>query len=34
MKIINTLIDNTEDFDIVIPMFNFLEYSHNHSMTS
>ena len=33
-KINNTLIDNAEDLDIVIPMYNLLEYSENHSMTS
>ena len=27
-------IDNAEDLDIVIPMYNLLEYSDNHSMTS
>ena len=32
-KIKNTLIDN-EDLDIVIPMYNLPEYSHNYSMTS
>ena len=32
-KIKNTLTDN-EDLDIVIPMYNLLEYSHNYSMTS
>ena len=33
-KINNTLIDNAEDLDIVIPMYNLLEYSENYSMTS
>ena len=28
-KINGTFIDNAEDFDIVIPMYNFLEYSGN-----
>ena len=26
--------DNAEDLDIVIPMYNLLEYSNNFSMTS
>ena len=30
----NTLIDNGEDLNIVKPMYNLLEYSGNHSMTS
>ena len=34
MKNNNTLIDNAEDFDIVMPMYNLLEHSHNYSMTS
>ena len=29
-KINNTLIDNAEDLDIVIPMYNLLEYSTNY----
>ena len=33
-KINNTLMDNAEDLDIVIPMYNLLEYSNNFSMTS
>ena len=33
-KINSALIDNAEDFDIVIPMYNILEYSQNYSMTS
>ena len=33
-KISNSLIGNTEDLDIVMPMYNFLEYSRNYSMTS
>ena len=33
-KINNTLIDNAEDLDIVMPMYNFLEYSGNYSMIS
>ena len=30
----NTFIDNAEDLDIVIPIYNLLEYSDNYSMTS
>ena len=33
-KIKNTFIDNAEDLDIFIPLFNLLEYSDNDSMTS
>ena len=33
-KINNTFIDNAEELDIVMPMYNLLEYSDNHSMTS
>ena len=33
LKINNTFIDNTEDLHIVMPMYNFLEYSDNYSMT-
>ena len=33
-KINSTLIDNTEDLDIVISMYNLLEYSQYYSMTS
>ena len=33
-KINNTLMENAEDLDIIIPMYNLLEYSHNHSMAS
>ena len=33
-KINSTLIDNAEDLDIVMPMYNLLEYSQNYSMTS
>ena len=32
-KINNTFIDNAEDLDIVMPMYNLLEYSDNYSMT-
>ena len=30
----STLIDNAEDLDIVMPMYNLLEYIQNYSMTS
>ena len=30
MQINKTLIDNTEDLDIVIPIYNLLEYSDNY----
>ena len=30
----STLIDNAEDLDIVMPMYNLLEYSQNYSMIS
>ena len=30
-KINNTFIDNAEDFDVVMPMYNLLEYSDNYS---
>ena len=33
-KINNTLIENAEDLDIVMLMYNLLEYSNNFSMTS
>ena len=33
-KINDTLIDNAEDLDIVIPMYNLLEYSKNYSKTT
>ena len=33
-KINNTLIDNAKDLDIVMPMYNLLEFSNNFSMTS
>ena len=32
-KINNALIDNAEDFDIVIPMFNLIEHSENYRRT-
>ena len=33
-EINNTFIDNAEDFDIVIMLYNLLEFSDNYSMTS
>ena len=30
-KINNTLVDNAEDLDIVMPMYNLLEYGDNYS---
>ena len=30
----NILVDNAEDLDIVLPMYNLLEYSRNNSMSS
>ena len=33
-KINNTLMDNAEDLDIVIPMYNLLEYSKNYRKTT
>ena len=33
-KINNTLIDNAEDLDIAMPMYNLLEYSKNHKRTT
>ena len=33
-KINNTLIDNAEDLDVVMPMYNLLEYSKNYSKTT
>ena len=33
-KINSTLIDNAENRNIAMPMFNLLEYSKNYSMTS
>ena len=33
-KISNTEIDNAQDTDIVMPMYNLTEYSHNYSKTS
>ena len=33
-EINNTQVDNAKDIDIVIPMFNLIEYSGNYSKTS
>ena len=33
-KINNTFIGNVENLDIFMPMYNFLEYSDNYSITS
>ena len=33
-KINNTLIDNAEDLDVVMPMYNLLEHSKNDSKTT
>ena len=33
-KFINTLTDNAEDLDIVMPMYNLIEYSKNYSKAS
>ena len=33
-KINNTFIDNAEDLDIAMSMYNLLEYSDNYSLTS
>ena len=33
-KINTTIVDNAEDLDIVIPMYNLLKYSDNYSITS
>ena len=33
-KINNTQIDNDKDIDIIMPMYNFIEYSDNYSKTS
>ena len=33
-KINNTLIDNAENLDIVIPMYNLIEYSINYRKTT
>ena len=33
-KINNTFIDNVEDLDIIMPMYNMLEDSHNYFMSA
>ena len=33
LKINNTLTDNVENFDIVMSMYDLLEYSNDYSMT-
>ena len=33
-KINNKLVENAEDLDVVMPMYNFLEYSKNYQKTS
>ena len=33
-KINNTLIDNSEDLDVVMPIYHLLEYSRNYSKTT
>ena len=33
-KINNTQVDNVEDLDVVIPMYNLIKYSDNYSKTS
>ena len=33
-RINNTDIDNAQDIDIIMPMYNLIEYSDNHSKTS
>ena len=33
-KINNTFVENEEDLDNVMPMYNLLDYSHNYSMAS
>ena len=33
-KVNNTFIDNAEDLDIVMPMYNLLEYGKNYSETT
>ena len=34
LKINNTLIDNAEDLDVVMTMYNLLKYSKNYSKTT
>ena len=33
-KINNTQIDNSKDLDVVMPMYNLIEYSNDYSKTS
>ena len=33
-KINNTVIDNAEDLDVVMPMYNLIEYSKNYRKTT
>ena len=33
-EIKNTQVDNTKDTDLVMPMYNLIEYSHNYAKTS
>ena len=33
-RINNTLVDNAEELDIVMPMYNLVEYSKNYSKTT
>ena len=33
-KINNTQVDNAKDIDIVMPMYNLIEYSHNYAKTT
>ena len=33
-KLINTLVDNAEDLDVVMPMYNLIEYSKHYSKTT
>ena len=33
-KTTNTQVDNAEDIDIIVPMYNLIEYSDNYSKTS
>ena len=33
-RITNTQVDNSKDIDVVMPMYNFIEYSDNHSEKS
>ena len=33
-KVNNTFVDNAEDINLIMPMYNLLEYSDNYYMTS